>query len=42
MILFVIAMVSILSRALRGVGDKLIVEQTRSSTICKSSCNHTG
>ena len=42
MILFVFAMVSVLLRISRLVADKLIVEQTRSSAVCKRSCNHTG
>ena len=40
--LFVIAMVSSLSRAMKAVRDKLIIEQTWSSTIGKRSCYHTG
>ena len=40
--LFVIAMVSSLSRALKAVRNKLIVEQTMSSAISKRGCNYTG
>ena len=40
--LVVVAIVSRLSTTLKLVGDELVIEQARSSTICKRSCNHTG
>ena len=39
--LFVIAIVSSSSMALKEIGDQLIIEQTWSSTISERSCNHT-